>query len=178
MTNNPHQTQAFAQLVKVNSSKYYATAYRMLANKTEAQDIVQEAFTKLWQAPHKWNPQKQTKFSTWFYRVIINLCLDFKKKRRALPIAEGMEFPAESIDLDRIIDQQVKAKQLEALIQALPQRQQIALNLSFYEGLSNKESAEIMEINIKALESLLMRAKTQLKSQIKDNDKQSSLREA
>lgn len=113
----------------------------------------------------------QTKFSTWFYRVIINLCLDFKKKRSAQPITEGMEFPAEPIDLDQIMDQQVKAKQLEALIQALPKRQQITLNLSFYEGLSNKESAEIMEINIKALESLLMRAKTKLKSQIKDNDK-------
>jgi RNA polymerase sigma-70 factor, ECF subfamily len=127
------------------------------------------AFMKLWQAPHKWNPHKQTKFSTWFYKVIINLCLDFKKKRRELPIKEGMEFPAEQIDLDRILDQQVKAKQLEALIQALSPKQQIALNLSFYEGLSNKESAEIMEINIKALESLLMRAKTKLKSQIKDN---------
>jgi len=48
----------------------------------------------------------------------------------------------------------------------LPERQQIALNLCFYEGVSNKEAAEIMDINLKALQSLIMRAKTNLKEKL------------
>jgi len=52
---------------------------------------------------------------------------------------------------------------LEEAIAALPERQKVALNLCFYEGLSNKDAAQVMDVNIKALESLLMRAKKGLK---------------
>jgi len=52
---------------------------------------------------------------------------------------------------------------LEEAIAALPERQKVALNLCFYEGLSNKDAAQVMDVNVKALESLLMRAKKGLK---------------
>jgi len=55
---------------------------------------------------------------------------------------------------------------LDRYLLKLPERQQIALNLCFYEGVSNKEAAEIMDINLKALQSLVMRAKTNLKEKL------------
>ena len=61
------------------------------------------------------------------------------------------------------MEQAQQEQMLEDAIQELPERQKLALNLCFYEGLSNKEAAEIMEVGVKALESLLMRAKAGLK---------------
>jgi len=55
---------------------------------------------------------------------------------------------------------------LDRYLLKLPERQQIALNLCFYEGVSNKEAAEIMDINLKALQSLVMRAKINLKEKL------------
>jgi len=55
---------------------------------------------------------------------------------------------------------------LDRYLLQLPERQQIALNLCFYEGVSNKEAAEIMGINLKTLQSLIMRAKTNLKEKL------------
>ena len=67
---------------------------------------------------------------------------------------------------DEVLEQGTKQDALERAIQNLPERQKAALNLCFYEGFSNKEAAEILEIGIKALESLLMRAKKTLKADL------------
>ena len=57
-------------------------AYRFVGNRTEAEDMVQEAFLKLWERPAMWQVDKDTAFTTWFYRVVVNMCLDYKKKKK------------------------------------------------------------------------------------------------
>jgi RNA polymerase sigma-70 factor (ECF subfamily) len=155
--------EAFTELVTRHSRRYFALAYRLVANKSDAEDIVQDAFLKLWNRPRLWNPGTRAKFTTWFYRVVINLCLDHKKKRRPLSLSEDVDPVDANPGQDALLDVHQKQAILEKFICELPERQQLALNLCFYEGLSNEQAAEIIGVKVKALQSLLMRAKTTLK---------------
>lgn len=159
--------EAFSELVARHTNKFYSVSYRFTANQEDAEDIVQDAFIKLWNKPKMWDKNKKAKFTTWFYKVVINICLDYNKKLKHLPLPEDMEITDEKPIQDKIIDEKHKRFILERSIRELPERQQIALNLCFYEGLSNQEAANIIGINLKALQSLLMRAKASLKTKIK-----------
>jgi len=157
---------AFECLVQRHAIRFYRIAYRYMARRQDAEDIVQDAFLKLWEKPHLWQEEKNTRFTTWFYRVLVNLCLDQKKRK---PMSQ-LDDKVEIIDHHRLQDENFamneEQKLLEKEIAQLPDRQRTALNLCFYEGLSNQEAAEIMGVNLKALQSLLMRAKTTLKQQM------------
>lgn len=158
---------AFGVLVRRHTKRFYALAYRTLGNRDEAEDIVQEAFIKLWQKPDIWQPDRNAQFTTWFYRLVLNQCLDELKRKKPLPLLENFDMADDSITLqDEALSIKQQQRMLETEIRALPERQQTALNLCFYEKLSNKEAASIMGINPKALESLLMRAKATLKSKL------------
>src|SRR3970040_342675 len=74
--------QAFSILVERHTDRFYRLAYRYLQNKEAAEDVVQDAFLKLWENPALWQPQRNSKFTTWFYRVVVNLCLDLRKRKR------------------------------------------------------------------------------------------------
>lgn len=159
--------QAFATLVERHTQRFFATAFRMFGNAAEAEDVVQEAFLKLWQKPQGFDPTKGAKFTTWFTRVVSNLAIDHMRKKKPQSGPDVLDMIADDAPrADEVMDEDAKAQALEAAIQALPERQKIALNLCFYEGLSNKEAAEILGIGVKALESLLMRAKTTLKESL------------
>jgi RNA polymerase sigma-70 factor (ECF subfamily) len=71
---------AFSELVMRHTKKYYSLAYRMLSSREEAEDIVQESFLILWTNPASWDSRRQTKFTTWFYRVVANACIDMRRK--------------------------------------------------------------------------------------------------
>lgn len=152
--------QAFSTLVVRHSGMFFGAAYRMLGDKGDAEDTVQEAFMKLWSQPYAFDAARGAKFTTWFYRVVTNMSIDRARKRRPSAPTEVLETKADQGNLQdaALHDKRVQAA-LEAAIQALPEKQKAALTLCFYEGLSNKEAAAILEVNIKALESLLMRAK-------------------
>jgi RNA polymerase sigma-70 factor (ECF subfamily) len=158
--------QAFTVLVERHTERFYRLAYRYLRNKEAAEDVVQEAFLKLWENPLLWQPERNSKFTTWFYRIVVNACLDLRKKKKP----EALENDALVIDEREPVEETlIRAQEQEALereIAALPERQRTALNLCFDEGLSNQEAAEIMGINLKALQSLIMRAKTTLKARM------------
>lgn len=153
---------AFAILVRRHTSKFYAVAFRMLGKQTDAEDIVQELFLKLWSKPELWQEGRGAKFSTWFYRIITNRCIDFQRKKKPDQLIENYDIEDKS-NIEEDLDKIAKQKMLEKMLVELPERQRIAVNLCFYEDFSNKEAAEIMEVNLKALESLLMRAKKTLK---------------
>jgi RNA polymerase sigma-70 factor, ECF subfamily len=159
--------EAFAEIVNRHSKRFYNIAYRIIFNKNDAEDIVQEAFLKLWEKRLSWDQGKEAKFTTWFYRVIVNLCLDHNRKKKPEPLSEDIQLEDKQQGQESILQEKQKKELLDHSIQALPERQQLALNLCFYEGLSNQEAAEIMGVNLKALQSLLMRAKMTLKEKVK-----------
>jgi len=158
---------AFAELVQRHTGRYYRLAFRYLQNREAAEDVVQDAFLKLWEDPQKWQAEKNTKFTTWFYRVVVNLCLDWRKRKRPVELNEDMPLIDERETADQAMLRWEEQKVLEQEIAALPERQRTALNLCFDEGVSNQEAADIMGVNLKALQSLLMRAKTTLKERMK-----------
>jgi RNA polymerase sigma-70 factor (ECF subfamily) len=159
--------QAFAVLVERHTQRFYRLAFRYLQNKAAAEDVVQDAFLKLWENPASWQPDRSSKFTTWFYRVVVNLCFDHRKKKGTVALNEDLPLIDDREPVDETMMRAQEQRILEKHIAVLPERQRTALNLCFDEGLSNQEAAEIMGVNLKALQSLIMRAKTTLKERMK-----------
>ncbi|MBY0355746.1 MAG: sigma-70 family RNA polymerase sigma factor [Rickettsiales bacterium] len=153
---------AFATLVERHSTRYYRLAYRLLLHAQEAEDVVQDAFVHLWEKPSRYDANAGTLFTTWFYRVITNRCLDKLRGKKMFSLVSE-EHSDGSTPQDVAMAHTEQQVHLEHAIAALPERQRVALTLSFYENLSNRDAAAIMNIKIGALESLLMRAKATLK---------------
>lgn len=158
---------AFAVLVQRHTERFYRLAYRYLQNRETSEDIVQDAFLKLWEDPGRWQPERNSKFTTWFYRIVVNLCLDWQKKKRPLALDEELTLVDERETPDAAIIRTQEQQVLEQEIAALPERQRLAVNLCFAEGLSNQEAAEVIGVRLKALQSLIMRAKVTLKERMK-----------
>lgn len=156
--------QAFTHLVERHTQRFYAAAYRMVGSKEDAEDIVQAAYLKIWDRPEVWKEGKGAKFTTWFYRIITNMAIDAGRKKSKSTAVEHIEdWQDEREAQDTMMVEKQRQDALEAAIQALPDNQKAALNLCFYEGISNKDAAEILGVNVKALESLLMRAKNNVR---------------
>jgi RNA polymerase sigma-70 factor, ECF subfamily len=158
---------AFAELVQRHSERFYRLAYRHVQNRETAEDIVQDAFLRLWENPANWQPARNSKFTTWFYRIVVNLCFDWQKKKRPVPLDEDMPLVDQRETADQAMIRSQEQRLLEKEIATLPERQRVALNLCFDEGLSNGEAADAMGVSLKALQSLVMRAKTTLKERMK-----------
>lgn len=159
--------QAFSYLVRRHTKRFFAAAYRIVGDPTESEDIVQEAFLKLWDKPALWNPDKGAKFTTWFYRVVTNKALDAIRRRKPQSGPNVLETLPDGQDhAEDVAIQTQEGQVIESAIQSLPERQKLALNLCFYEGLSNKEAADVLDVGVKALESLLMRAKASLRTEL------------
>ena len=159
--------QAFSTLVHRHASRFYACAYRYCNDQDEAEDIVQNCFLKLWAKPALWKPGKNAKFTTWFYRIVANAAIDAIRVRRSHMGQDVLDVQEDqAARADRVLEEQDKMALLDAAIEVLPDRQKSALNLCFYEELSHKEVAEIMGVGVKAVESLLSRAKRSLGDQL------------
>jgi RNA polymerase sigma-70 factor (ECF subfamily) len=159
--------QAFAVLVERHTERFYRLAYRYLQNKETAEDVVQDAFIKLWENPALWQANRNSKFTTWFDRIIVNLCLDVRKKKKPEALENEGLLIDERAAADELMIRQQEQKALEREIAALPERQRTALNLCFDQGLTNQEAADVMGLKLKALQSLIMRAKSTLKERMK-----------
>jgi RNA polymerase sigma factor (sigma-70 family) len=133
-------------------------AQRMLRDPAEAEDVAQEAMLRLWRMAPGWRPGA-AKVSTWLYRVVANLCTDRLRKRRTVPL-DGMPEPEDGVPgvAERMIDAD-RATALEEALAALPERQRQAVILRHLEGLANPEIAEVMEVGVEAVESLVARGK-------------------
>ncbi len=141
----------------------YAASYRMLGSKHAAEDAAQETFLRLWRHAGKWKPQG-AKFETWLYRVAMNICLDqLRKKKREAPEDAAPE-QADSADRqDQAIFLRERRFAIDEALEKLPERQRMAITLCHYQELSNIEAAEIMEVSVDALESLLARGRRALR---------------
>ncbi len=158
---------AFSVLVERHTKMFYVAAYRICSNQDDAEDIVQDAFLKLWQRPEVWDNARGAKFTTWFYRVVTNQAIDHHRKHKKTTVSDALDRIKDDRDTAvDVLEEAQKNAYLEEAIQELPERQRIALNLSFYEGVTNKETAEIMDVGVKAVESLIMRAKAGLRDSL------------
>jgi RNA polymerase sigma-70 factor (ECF subfamily) len=156
---------AYAVLVQRHGLRYRALAQRMVGDLALAEDLVQEAFVKLWTHADRVDPGK-AKFTTWFHRIVVNRCLNEKRKRTIEPLPEGFDQPDESETAEDALVAAGDNAVLMAAVHALPDRQRTAITLSYLDGLSNMEAAEVMDLKLKAFESLLVRARGKLRDQL------------
>lgn len=155
---------AFKILMKRHTRSVLAFAQRMTGSPQDAEEILQEAFVAVWYAALKWRTDKGARFSTWLYRVVLNAGLDRRRKRPLYPLDEVEERPDPAPGVtERVMMHQRHALILRAMAE-LPRRQQEALALHYFHETSVREAAEILEVTVPALESLLIRGKRTLKS--------------
>ena len=138
-------------------------AVRMLGNHADAADISQEVFIRFWQKASRFDPGK-AKLSTWLHKIAHNLCIDHFRKHLSQAGYDDIE--AQTIGPETERDQSELGKTIQSSIAQLPERQRSALLFCHYQGLSNKQAAEILEISVDALESLLSRARRSLKKSL------------
>lgn len=143
-----------------------ALARRMLGNQADAEEVAQEVFLRVWTHADRWEPGK-AQFGTWLHRVATNLCLDrLRKKRPTDDIDDMPDLASGEPDPERQLEQVQLAARIEAALQELPERQRAAIVLSHYQELGNIEAAEILGVTVEAVESLLSRARRQLRASL------------
>jgi RNA polymerase sigma-70 factor (ECF subfamily) len=168
---------AFKELVETKQSLVFNTVLGLLQNNEDAEDVTQDVFIKVFESIHQF--KGESALSTWIYRVGVTTALEFirRKKRKKRfgflspilgddnePTLELSDFHHPGIELDN----KEKAAILFKAIQQLPENQKVAFILNKVEGLSYQEVAEIMKTSLSAVESLLHRAKTNLKEILKN----------
>jgi RNA polymerase sigma-70 factor (ECF subfamily) len=136
---------AFGELVRRHQEKVVRIAARY-ASPSEAEDIAQDAFLAAFRAIRSF--RVRSRFGTWLYRIVVNVCLTRRRRKRPIPLPMD-QVPATAGDL---------ADRVREAVAALPDRQRIAVILHRFDGLSYRELAEIMELSEHAVESLLARA--------------------
>jgi RNA polymerase sigma-70 factor (ECF subfamily) len=158
---------AFRRLVDRHAALVHAIAWRMLADPGEAEDVVQEVFSRLWVGARGWTPVGGG-LGGWLRRVATNACLDRLRKRRFVSDVAAPERVDEAPLADAAIDAERRRAAVADAIRALPDRQRAAIILTYYENVPNAEAAAILGLGVKALESLLVRARRALARSLAD----------
>jgi RNA polymerase sigma-70 factor (ECF subfamily) len=162
---------ALREVIACHAAALHRACYRMTGDAHEAEDIVQEACLRLWdQAPkiaerHPVGSQAAAtlRLGGWLQRVVTNLAIDRLRRTRRLSDGAVPDSADEAPLADILIEAGERDGTARTLIMALPERQRAAIVLTYYEELPNAEAAEAMEMNIKAFESLLHRARAALR---------------
>ena len=155
---------AFARLMERHARPMLALATRVTRNPDDADEVVQEAFLKVWVMAPKWQANGEAKFATWLYRVVLNACLDRGRRMPFSPLEDAGD-PADPgpAGLDQAMATQ-RDSVLSTAMANMPTRQREALTLYYFSDLSAPQAAEILDLSVSALEALLVRGKRSLKA--------------
>lgn len=159
-------TSAGRFLVARLGPKLFSHASRVLGDRAEAEDVVQDALIKLWKIAPDWR-QGEAQVSTWAYRVVANLCTDRLRRRKTRNQVDIEAVAEPEADLMSVVEQMTETARADALqsaLTALPDRQRQAVVLRHLEGFSNPEIADILGVGVEAVESLTARGKRALKA--------------
>ncbi|MBI2920962.1 MAG: sigma-70 family RNA polymerase sigma factor [Planctomycetes bacterium] len=157
---------AFEALVRRHERLVSGLAARFTGNRTDAEDLAQEVFLRVYEAAPRWRPEAA--FTTWLYRVTANACLSFGKRRRPAPV-DGLDaLPGPAPAADELMARAEEREAVGRAVQALPENQRLALILKRFEGRSHREIAEAMGTTVAAVESLIQRAYEGLRERLKD----------
>jgi RNA polymerase sigma-70 factor (ECF subfamily) len=155
---------ACEELVERHLGRTLALATRMVKDRAAAEDIAQEVFTRLWVHAKRWQPT--ARLSTWLYRVAYNLCLDYAARRREELVGEVPEALDRESDVGKLMERRDLQHHVAAALATLPDTQQAAVTLCYYQGLRNAEAADVLGVSVDALESLLARARRVLRQRL------------
>jgi len=154
--------KATVVLTKRLMPKIFAQAFHRLQSITDAEDVTQESFLRLWMIAPKWR-KDEAKVTTWLYRVVENLCTDRLRKRPTV----GLEGLPEIIDVKpsamSVLGTQEQIKALHKALRKLPDRQRQAVQMRHLDEFSNPEIAQTLKTSVEGVESLISRGKQKLR---------------
>jgi RNA polymerase sigma-70 factor, ECF subfamily len=162
---------AYAHLVKRYQQKVYQTCMGFLHDEDDAADLTQEIFIKVYEKLPSF--KGKATFSTWLYRISMNMAINVTRKQRLRSLFQRLGQNNEPLQVPggTNADQKMLRTEQKHIIQQalskLTSSQRKAFVLSHYRDLNNNELAEVMEISLKAAESLLFRARTKLQEEFK-----------
>lgn len=155
---------AFNQLVKRWERPIYALAYRTLGREEEARDVVQDAFLRAYRGLAGF--KGEAKFSSWLYRITLNLCRDLQRKERRTPIvhvaagdddavdiADRQPAPMESVE--DLVDRRQMSEAVQLAMAELPEEQRMAIMLKEYHGLTFQEIADQLDCPLSTVKTRL-----------------------
>src|SRR5947208_14224448 len=154
--------RAFQTLAGRHARRAFGLARRILGSDALAEEIVQDALLRVWINAPRWRPEAA--FRTWLYRIVVNLCLNARRRTGDLPLEAAEQVidhgaaPDEQFGLDE------RDGRLAVAIDALPPRQRAAIVLTYQEGLSNTQVAQVLDISVSSVETSLVRARRALRT--------------
>ena len=154
------EASAFEEIVNATSAKLVRLSARMLGNVADAEDVVQDAYMKAYQAIVAGQFDRRSRVETWLYRIVVNATIDAKRKRRRRATDELSDVAVEG---GTSAEATVALRELADWLGELPEEQQAALLLKSVEGMSSAEIAKILECSEGAVEQRLVRARATLR---------------
>jgi RNA polymerase sigma factor (sigma-70 family) len=166
------EASAFREVVESAQGLVYNTALGIVQNAQDAEDVTQEVFVQLYESIRSF--KGESKLTTWLYRVAVSKAMDHlrkKKRKKRFGFVQSLfganeelvHDPPDFVHPGVSLDNKEKAAQLFKAIELLPEKQKIAFTLNRIEGLSYQEIGEIMKLSIPSVESLLHRARKNLR---------------
>jgi len=153
---------AALELTQRLTPRVMGQAYRLLGNRAEAEDVAQDAMMRLWKIAPDWDAERAL-VTTWLYRVVANLCTDRLRKRGRGVALDAIEEPSDGApSVAATLQDSARGTALRAALADLPERQAQAVSLRHLEELGNPQIADIMETNVRTVESLIARGKRAL----------------
>jgi RNA polymerase sigma-70 factor, ECF subfamily len=164
---------AFEEVIGRHQALVAGTAARMLGSNSDVEDIAQQVFIRVWKSARRYVPR--AKFTTWLLKITRNLVFnELRRAKRRAQVPLQSEPGAEEIPLkdetnpapDASLLQDELQRAIEEAIMQLPESQRMALVLRRYEQLSYEQIAEVLDLSVPAVKSVLFRARTELRSRL------------
>jgi RNA polymerase sigma-70 factor, ECF subfamily len=172
---------SFNQLVTRWERPIYALAYRVIGREEEARDVVQETFLRAFRGLA--NFRGQAKFSSWIYRIALNLCRDWIRRERRAPVSQ----PPEGVDLSELVSEQGPVESIEDLVarndmsrtvarvmQELPEEQRTAIILKEYHGMTFQEIADLQGCPLSTVKTRLYQGLSVLRRHLREQGHEAS----
>ena len=166
-------TNAFEELIEKHQALVAGTVARMLGSNSDVEDIAQQVFIRVWKSARRYVPR--AKFTTWLLKITRNLVFNElrRTKRRAhvplqpeggtedLPLKDDINLAPDA----SLLEMELRRTIEEAILQ-LPETQRMALVLRRYEQLSYEEIADVLDLSVPAVKSVLFRARSELRTRL------------
>ena len=157
--------RAFDEIVTRHGPFALRVAARLIPDPKVAEDVVQEAMLRAWSQAGQFDPQR-ARLTTWLYRILVNLCIDHRRRWRFEPLPEGFDAVDPAAGIDEVMERSERVRAFAKVVRNLPVRQRAAMTLVYDEGMSGAEAARVLGMSAKAVERLLSRARAYLREHL------------
>jgi RNA polymerase sigma-70 factor (ECF subfamily) len=170
-------TEALRELIEAHQHRVIGTVAKMLGDETDAEDIAQQVFVRIWRSAPRYQPT--AKFTTWLFKITRNLVFNELRRRRRhasfsldRTIDDDGERPMHTADHtskapdSALLDEEMQTA-IQTAIDELPEVQRMAIVLRRYDDISYEEIGEILDLSVPAVKSVIFRARAELRQKLR-----------